>query len=143
MVLCTAFCSGLSALIPKIRLPMPIAGAACMLYLAWETFRGSGEVEEDHSREGFRAGLLLQFISPKIYICCILSMEAYILPVYAGRPLPLLAFALLLAATGSVFTLGWSAFGALFRQLFSRHARAVNTVMAPLLVCCAVSLFLG
>ena len=143
MVLCTAFCAGLSALIPKIKLPMLVAGAAYMLYLAWETFRGSGEMEEDHAHSGFRAGLLLQFINPKIYIYCILSMEAYILPVYQGRPLPLLAFALLLAFIGFVFTLCWSAFGALFRRLFSRHARVVNTVMALLLVYCALSLVLA
>lgn len=143
MVLCTAFCSGLSTLIPKIKLPMLIAGAAYMLYLAWGTFRGSGDIEEDYSREGFRSGLLLQFINPKIYIYCILSMEAYILPVYHGQPLTLLAFALLLSTIGFVFTLCWSAFGALFRRLFSRHARAVNTVMALLLVYCAISLFLG
>lgn len=143
MVLCTAFCSGLSALIPKIKLPMLLAGAAYMLYLAWGTLQGSGEIQEDHSREGFRSGLLLQFINPKIYIYCILSMEAYILPVYHEKPLILLAFALLLSSIGFVFTLCWSAFGALFRHLFSRHARAVNAVMALLLVWCAISLFLG
>ena len=32
MLLCTAFCDGLSALIPKIKLPMLAAGA---LYMAW------------------------------------------------------------------------------------------------------------
>ena len=85
MLLCTAFCSALSALIPKIKLPMLVAGAAYMLYLAWETFRSSG-VEENHSREGFLSGLLLQFINPKIYIYCIMSMEAYILLPRAGAP---------------------------------------------------------
>ena len=142
MLLCTAFCSALSALIPRIKLPMLILGALYMLYLAWETFR-SGGVEEDHSREGFLAGLLLQFVNPKIYIYCIMSMEAYILPYYQGEPLPLLGFALLLAFIGFVFCLCWCAFGSVFRRLFSRHARAVNTVMALLLVYCAVSLFLA
>ena len=143
MVLCTLFCTLLSALIPKIKLPMLILGAGYMLYLAWETFRSSGEIEEDHSREGFRSGLLLQFINPKIYIYCMMSMEAYILPVYQGQLVSLLAFDLLLSLIGFVFTLCWTAFGSLFRQIFSRHARTVNTVMALLLVWCAISLFLG
>ena len=47
MLLCTAFCSLLSAWIPKIKLPMLIVGAAYMLYLAWETFRSSGVTEKD------------------------------------------------------------------------------------------------
>ena len=142
MVLCTLFCTALSALIPAIRLPMLVLGAAYMLYLAWGTFRSSDVIQEDHAREGFRSGLLLQFINPKIYLYGIMSMEAYILPYYSGQPAVLLFFALLLAFIGFVFTLAWAAFGSVFRRLFSRHARAVNTIMALLLVYCAVSLFL-
>lgn len=143
MILCTAFCGALSALIPRIKLPMLLAGAAYMVYLAWETFR-SGPVEETaRTRDGFVWGLLLQFINPKIYIYCILSMEAYILPFYGDRPLFLLGFALLLAFIGFAFTLCWSAFGSLFKRLFSRHRKVVNTVMALLLLWCAVSLFLA
>ena len=142
MVLCTLFCTALSALIPAIRLPMLVLGAAYMLYLAWGTFRSSDVIQEDHAREGFRSGLLLQFINPKIYLYGVMSMEAYILPYYSGQPAVLLFFALLLAFIGFVFTLAWAAFGSVFRLLFSRHARVVNTIMALLLVYCAVSLFL-
>lgn len=143
MVLCTAFCSLLSVWIPRVKAPMLAAGACYMLYLAWETFRGSDTIEEDHSRDGFLSGLLLQFVNPKIYIYCVMSMEAYILPLYSGQVLPLLGFAFLLAFIGFVFTLLWSAFGTVFKRLFSKHAKFVNTVMALLLVCCAVSLFLA
>lgn len=143
MILCTAFCSLLSTWIPKIKMPMLIAGACYMLYLAWETFRSSDAIEENHSRDGFLSGLFLQFINPKIYIYCIMSMEAYILPFYNGQILLLLAFALLLAFIGFAFTLLWSAFGSIFKWLFSKHAKLVNTVMAALLVYCAISLFLA
>lgn len=142
MVLCTVCCSLLSALIPKIKTPMLVVGAAYMLYLAWETFR-SGSIEEGSHRDGFLSGLLLQFINPKIYVYCIMSMEAYILPYFSGQVLPLLGFALLLAFIGFFFTLCWSAFGSVFHWLFSKHAKVVNTIMALLLVYCAVSLFLA
>ena len=142
MVACTLFCTALSTLIPTIPLPMMILGAAYMLYLAWGTFRSSDVIQEDHSREGFLSGLLLQFINPKIYLYGILSMEAYVLPYYEDRPVILFLFALLLAFIGFVFTLCWSAFGSVFRRLFSQYARIVNTIMALLLVYCAVSLFL-
>lgn len=141
MLICTAFCSMVSSLIPKIKLPMLIVGAAYMLYLAWETFRSSDSIEEDHSRDGFLSGLLLQFINPKIYIYCIMSMEAYILPFYNGNYPALFGFAMLLAFIGFVFTLCWSVFGSVFKRLFSKHAKLMNTIMALLLVYCAVSLF--
>lgn len=140
MLLCTLFCSTLSALIPKIKLPMLAAGALYMLCLAWETFRSRSVPETGNRREGFVSGLLLQFVNPKIYIYGILSMEAYVLPVYHA-PLPLVGFALLLAFIGFFFTLCWSAFGAVFQRLFSDYAAVVNTIMALLLVYCALSLF--
>ena len=143
MVLCTLFCSLLTTLIPKIKTPMLILGAGYMLYLAWEIFRSSGLIEEGHSKSGFLSGLLLQFINPKIYIYCIMSMEAYILPLYSGQPLTLLVFDLLLSFIGFVFTIAWTVFGSVFQTLFSRHARVVNTILALLLVYCAVSLFLA
>lgn len=142
MLLCTAFCSMLSALIPKIKMPMLITGAVYMSYLAWETFRSSNSIEENHSCDGFMSGLLLQFINPKIYIYCIMSMEAYIFPYYHDQVLPLVGFAFLLAFIGFVFTLCWSAFGSVFKWLFSKHAGIVNKIMALLLAYCAVSLFL-
>ena len=41
MLLCTLFCSLLSALLPKVKLPLLIMGAAYLLWLAWHTFRSS------------------------------------------------------------------------------------------------------
>lgn len=142
MLLCTAFCSLLSAFIPKIKLPMLILGGLYMLHLAWDTFRSGADIEDDFSRSGFLSGLLLQFVNPKIYIYCIMSMEAYILPHYGGNFPALFGFAMLLACIGFAFTICWSAFGSLFRKLFSTHAKAVNSIMALLLVYCAISLFL-
>lgn len=142
MVLCTLCCSLLSSLLPKIKLPMLMLGAAYMLYLAWKTFSSKPGIEESNAHSGFFSGMCLQFVNPKIYIYCIVSMEAYILPYFNGQWAPLTGFALLLAVIGFGFTLCWSAFGSVFKVLFSKHARITNTVMALLLVYCAVSLFL-
>ena len=142
MLLCTAFCGALSSLIPRIKTPMLFIGAAYMLWLAWKTFRSASAIEEDHRGGGFASGMLLQFVNPKIYIYGVVSLEAYILPYFQGRWAALALFALLLAFIGFVFTLLWALFGSVFKLLFSRYARVTNTVMALLLVYCAVSLFL-
>ncbi|MDD3336396.1 MAG: LysE family transporter [Eubacteriales bacterium] len=141
MLLCTFFCNALSAFLPKLKLFMLIIGAVYMLWLAWKTYKSSSEITEATSRSGFLSGLLLQFINPKIYVYCILSMEVYILPFYQGQWGALTLFALLLAFIGFVFTLCWALFGSLFKTLFSKYAKITNTVMALLLVYCAVSLF--
>lgn len=142
MLGCTFFCNTLSAVIPKIKMPMLIIGALYMLWLTWKTFKSSSVIEEDHTHSGFLSGLILQFINPKIYIYCIVSMEAYILPVYQGEWGALVFFALLLAFIGFIFTVCWSLFGSVFKLLFSKYAKITNAIMALLLVYCAVSLFI-
>ena len=99
-------------------------------------------MEAQGNQSGFLGGLALQFVNPKIYLYGILSMEVYILPYYQNQPLTLLGFALLLALIGFIFALCWAAFGSVFRRVFSHHGRIVNTIMALLLVYCAISLFL-
>ena len=141
MLICTFFCSLLSSAIPLIKTPMLIIGAAYMLYLAWKTFNSSSAIEVTDSKSGFYSGLALQFINPKIYIYCIISMEAYILPQFNDNVMALFFFAILLALIGFIFTLCWSLFGSLFKILFSKYAKLTNAIMALLLVYCAISLF--
>lgn len=141
MLVCTLFSSMLSFLLPMIKMPMLIIGAAYMLYLSWKTFKSSPVIEENHPRNGFLSGLLLQFVNPKIYIYCIISMESYILPYYSKQLLVLFEFSILLAFIGFLFTLCWSIFGSIFKQMFSKYAKITNTIMALLLVYCALSLF--
>jgi len=142
MVLCTAFCSFLSSTIKAIETPMLVIGALYMLYLAWKTFKSSSEFNSHTAKSGFLSGLALQFVNPKLYLYGIVSIEAYILPYFQGQPVILFGFAMLLAFIGFVLTIAWGAFGSIFKLLFSRYARATNTVMALLLVYCAISLFL-
>lgn len=136
------FCTTLSALFPQIKVPMLALGAGYMLFLAWKTFRSSTLEEKNAGKGSFLSGLLLQFVNPKIYINCIVSMQTYILPYFSGKWGAVVAFALLLAFMGFLCTLLWALFGSAFKLLFSKYAKFTNTAMALLLVYCAVSLFL-
>jgi len=142
ILLCTFFCNALSEMIPRIKLPMMIVGAAYMLWLAWNLLRSKGFQEDVHAKSSYLTGLLLQFINPKLYLYCIVSLEAYILPYFHGQWIPLILFALLLALICFASNLCWAMFGSVFRTLFSKYARVTNTVMALLLIYCAISLFL-
>lgn len=141
MILCTALCKLLNDIIPMIETPMLIIGALYILHLAWGTFKSNSDIEENYSQNSFLSGLFLQFINPKIYIYGIMSMEAYILPYYSNHYFALFSFAMLLAFIGFLFTLCWSAFGSIFKLLFIKYVKIVNTIMSILLVYCAISLF--
>ncbi len=134
--------STISTLIPKISLPMKIAGSLYMLYLAFKTFTSKGEITDAYRKPSFITGATLQCINPKTYLYCIVSMEIYILPYYKDNPTAVILFALLLSSIAVACTLCWTVFGRLFALIFSKYAKITNIIMSLLLTYCAVSLFL-
>ena len=143
MLLCAVFSSLHSAWLPVIKRPMLFVGAAYMLWLAWKTLRRSGEISEKETKGDFLTGFSMQFVNPKIMLYGIMSYEAYILPVFEGNYPVLLLFAFVLSSVGFGNGLLWSAGGSLFKRLFSEHGKIVNTLMALLLLYCAVKLLLS
>lgn len=142
MSVCTVFTSTLYSLLPKVKIIMQVLGAAYMLFLAWKTWKSSGNLEtEDRNEASFFSGLILQFMNFKIYIYAITAMSLYVLPVYHST-LALAGFSVVLTVIGTSGNLVWAMFGTAFCRFFAKHAKTVNFVMALLLVYCAVSLFL-
>lgn len=142
MTICTVFSATLYSLLPRIKLIMQVLGALYMVYLAWKVWKSPSDMEDHGGREAsFLSGLILQFANPKIYIYAITAMSLYILPVYhsAGALAGFTAVLSLIGASGSFL---WALFGAAFCKFFSEHTKAVNLVMALLLVYCAIALFL-
>lgn len=141
MSLCAAFSSALYTALPKVKIFMQLAGAAYMAYLAWKVWKTSANLETENSNEAsFLAGMLLQFMNPKIYIYAITAMSLYILPVFHSTA-ALICFTIILTVIGASGTYVWALFGSAFCNFFARHTQAVNCVMALLLLYCAVSLF--
>jgi threonine/homoserine/homoserine lactone efflux protein len=141
MILCLIFSTVLYALVPKIQLPMKILGAAYMAYLIIKTLVPSKAHEIKNNNGSFLIGALLQLINPKIIIYGITAMSSYILVYYKEIPI-LVFFAFLLAFVGFTGTLCWALFGSVFSIMLNKHGKALNIIMAVLLLYCAVSLFL-
>ena len=142
MSVCTLFSSVLYSALPKIKFFMQILGAAYMLYLAWKIWKSRSDLEiENEKTASFFAGMVLQFMNPKIYIYAITTMSLYILPVYHSA-ISLIGFTFVLTVIGASGSFVWALFGSIFCKFFARHTKAVNLIMAVLLVYCAISLFL-
>ena len=113
-----------------------------MLYLAWKVWKSSSELSADGGKEAsFLSGMVLQFANPKIYIYAITAMSLYILPVYHSVA-ALVGFTVILTLIGASGSFVWALSGAAFCKFLSKHTRLVNTIMALLLIYCAVALFL-
>lgn len=141
MLVCAVFTKSLNDFLPKIKFPLLVVGAGYMLFLAWKIFRRGDKVGDSDKDGTFLSGFLLQFVNPKIYFYGIVANQNYILPSYSEKPVILAAFAVILALIALFFGLCWSAFGGILKTLFSKYAKVLNTIMALLLVYCAVRFF--
>ncbi len=140
-ILSMLFGASLYALIPSFKYVMLMAGALYMLYLAYKMLRSTGGVFAVKTKGyTFFNGFILQFVNIKVLVYCITAVSTYILPYYNSFS-AFIIFPLLLSIIGGSATLCWALFGSFFRNIFTKHARAANVIMALLLVYCAISLF--
>jgi len=143
MVLSCIFSVTLYKLLPSIKPFMTYIGAGYILYLAWKIFKSksSSDKGEGKTTTSVISGLLLQFLNPKVIIFCITTVTTFIIPYYDSI-FTLLMFSIGIAFTCLIATLCWALFGSAFQRILVKKERLINTIMALLLVYCAVSLFL-
>ena len=142
MQICTLLSTIIFAHISQARIYMQVMGACYMLYLAWQIWKSSAEIEVEETKgAGFMAGFTLQFLNPKLYFYAFTSMSTFILP-YFHSTLTLVGIALFLAFFGFTGSVAWLVFGSVFSKMLSKRAKIVNPILALLLVYCALSLFL-
>ncbi len=146
----SSICSFISifmrGILPILMEVLLYVGAAYILFLAYKTFTATGKINDERKTNngapiGLALGALFQLVNPKAYIFSMLCLEGYIFPAYGSDIKYLAIFALTMGVFAFVCTICWAVFGATFRTLFTKHARITNTIMALLLVYCAVSLF--
>ena len=114
-------------------------GAAYILYLAYGVLRSREEGAEEAGLPTFRTGFLLQASNIKTFLFCVTTLSAYVLP-YTRSPFALLLWGAALPLSGLLCTLVWLLAGAALQGFLSRCRRLFNTVMAVVLVVCAVQL---
>lgn len=139
---CNAFSMAIYSVMPSLKPVMTVVGAAYILYLAWKTYRSHSKSGDGEGRQTttVMSGMLMQFINPKVIIYSITIATTFIIPYYRSVPVIML-FSVLLAFVGFLSTCTWGLFGSFFQRFIASNEKLVNTVMALLLVYCAVSLF--
>ncbi|MBR1911156.1 MAG: LysE family transporter [Treponema sp.] len=119
-------------------------GAAYLLYLAVQMLQKSyADASGTDIREpNFFSGLILQLSNVKVMVYCLTCLASYVLP-YRQDFASLLAVGALLVCTAPMANLVWIFAGSIMQRFFRNHTKAVNIIMALLLVACAASLVWG
>ncbi len=138
MLICGFSCAGLGEIVPQIVPVAKYVGAGYVLYLAWKTLtRKAGNGAESASKPlSYLNGFLLQFLNIKILMLGIAFYSAYIMP-QGFHVEMVLAFACIMALCAGTGNLIWATLGSLLFPLYQKYSKAVNTVMAAMLVWCA------
>ncbi|MGM0904751.1 MAG: LysE family translocator [Bacillota bacterium] len=136
------FTTGLYNWIPIVEPYLKIAGAAYLLYLAWQV--GANKSSKKNSRKvqsSFVSGFIFQIINVKSILFFLTVMSAFILPF--NHSLHSILFYLTLAIfLGWLALLLWSGFGSLFKKFFAKYDKRFRITMSLLLAYSAVTIFL-
>lgn len=138
MLICGFACGLLGTVVPQLVPVAKYIGAAYVLYLAYKTLRrktGSAEGGTDRPLT-YVNGFLLQFLNVKILMLGIAAYSGYILP-HGFHPTSSVCFACIMAACAATGNLIWSTVGTVLFPLYKKYDRAINVVMALLLLWCA------
>ncbi len=121
---------------PAIYTALKYAGAAYLLYLAWQ-IATSGPVEESGEASGrpisFLQAAAFQWFNPKGWVMAVGAVSAY--AAVAVFPYNVLLMAFLFGSLGILSSGTWLGFGSVLKCLLTspRAVRAVNITMALLL----------
>lgn len=136
MLLCGGAALALARALPGLAAWMIWPGAVYILWLAWRMVAGgvgeNGDGNSEGQPLGFWSGLTLQFVNVKVLLCGFTALTTFVLPHAPDVP-HMLGCALLFAALGVACNLLWAAAGGLLREVFRRHGRALNFLLAGLL----------
>jgi len=134
--LCAVFTFGLNQLLNSLIFVLKYVGAVYIAVLAIHIFRS--KPEEGSKEEGVSSfvGFALQFVNVKIYLFGITALTGYVLPYYTSFGM-LIFFCMLIATIGSIATTSWAVFGAIFQRVYIRYFKAINIILALILLECA------
>lgn len=136
---CSQLVYGLNHMLNPVMFALKYIGAAYILYLAIHIAISRPPREGEQKFPSFWKGFILQFVNVKIYLFGITALTGYVLPFYTSYD-KLVLFGFIIATFGTVATLTWILLGNTFQNVYQRHFRPVNLVLAAMLLECAWSM---
>lgn len=146
MLVCAFASHALHTALPQAQEIMRFVGAGYILWLAWAIYRSApapelGAASVERPPNAFAKGLVLQFVNPKALIFGLTLYSTFLAPL-TGHHGYLLLSAVAISLNAFISTSSWALFGSAIGTWLGdeKRRRAVNTVLALLLVYTAVTL---
>lgn len=138
-MICAVIVHGVSSLLPGVLGIMKYVGAAYILWLAIHIALSKANEGDMEKSASFLQGFMLQFVNVKIYMLGVTAITGYITK-YSTSFIVLLGFELIIASMGVLATATWIGMGLLIQKIYLKYFRAINIILAAILLECAYSM---
>ncbi|MDE5994555.1 MAG: LysE family transporter [Oscillospiraceae bacterium] len=138
-IICAVFIFGVSAFMPSVLGIMKYIGAAYILWLAIHIALSKPSADDEQKSASFMKGFLLQFVNVKIYLFGITALTGYVTD-YSTALWVLILFEIVIATIGTAATMTWIGAGVLIRNVYQKHFRIINILLAITLLECVYSM---
>ena len=127
----------LVAVIPKILMIMQVVGSLYIVYLAYQIYQMDTSSSAGQQVATFQTGFIMQFVNPKVVLFTMTVIPGFVMP-YHTETSALTLFVAMITAIGFLAFVTWVIFGAIFKELLTKHQRLVNTSMSAFLIYSAI-----
>lgn len=138
-LLCALLVCGVSSFLPDLLGVIRYIGAAYIVWLAIHIALSRPDAASDERSASFWKGFVLQFVNVKIWLFGITALTCYVTS-YSTDLAVLVGFEFVIATIGTIATITWIGAGAAIRNVYLKHFRPINIVLALALLECVYSI---
>ena len=139
MSIFAVICYNLVIYMPLVASILKYIGAFYIIYLAIIIFKSNPQTNQLDSKISFNQGFFLQFINVKTHMYAVTIYTGYILPISNDLKI-LVANTIWISIIGISGIIVWALMGNFIQNYLLKYYKLFNTLMAILLVICAIEL---
>lgn len=138
-LICAIFVYSISTLLPGVLTVIKYASTAYILWLAIHIALSRPDQAGGINPASFWKGFVLQIVNIKIYLFGITTLTGYVIN-YSTAMLVIVFFSLVIATIGSLATTVWIGAGMMIQNVYLKHYRPINIILAVALLECVYSI---
>lgn len=136
---CTFAVFGLNTYLSSTLIVLKYVGTAYLIWLAIYIMVNKSDKGKKQDNPRFLTGYIMQLVNIKIYFYITTLLSVYIIPAFSHL-WQILLMGLLVVSIGSSTTLTWAFAGLKLQNIFHKHEKLINIILASLLIFCAASI---
>lgn len=138
---CAVVVYAVTSSLPSALIYLKYIGAIYILWLIYHIIKSKPEDSKKEYSASFMKGFVLQLINIKIYLFGITALTGY-LSQYHPNIFVFLFYGIVIACFGTLATTTWITLGIILNNIYCKHYKVINFILAILLLECVWQMLL-